>query len=573
MSVAVEAACRLVDALVAGGVSHFCVCPGNRSAPLAFALSGLGGASVSVHIDERAAGFWALGRARESNTPVALVCTSGSAVANLMPAVVEAAAQDVALVLLTADRPAELHGIGADQTMEQASIFAPYAAWRRDVEAPAGLAFEAALLDRIAHEALRAASAGPVHLNLRYRDPLTPPVGWTRPEPRRAGVAASAGVPASQAVAGVTGAAVSVGLSALLAESRRPLVVVGPLAQGHEAVLACAEALDAPIVADGLSGLRVAGAPRVVSTADATLRDSTAPTPDLFVRFGSTPTSRTVREWVDAAARSTGARHVLVRPGARLADAGLTVHDDIDPAALLAAIGATPRVDRGAWTETWLRADAAARAVLDADAAAGALPDEAAAMDATLAALADGDALHVASSMPVRDLELCARALPPGVRVAANRGLNGIDGTLSTALGRASVTPGRTFVVLGDLAFLHDATALVAARDARLTVVVVNNGGGGIFGFLPVALHADVHERFFVTAQDFDVSALCAAFGVAHQRVTPRDSAEAIAGTRRLAGPACIEVACGREASRDGHRALWSRMAAAARGEFAGVGR
>ena len=455
----------LVDQWAADGVRHAVVAPGSRSTPMALALAADERLQLHVFHDERCAAFCALGIGMATGVPAVVLCTSGTAATHFHAAVVEAHHARVPLVVLTADRPPELRGVGAPQTIDQERLYGK-AAWFRE----AGDLARAAWRD-LAHEAFSVAVAGgPAHLNLPFREPLVAEPGELPESFRRSGLAP--GVRRS-----------------LQIDARRPLVVSSRSVDVPSGI---------PVLADPRAG--IAGA---IRHADAILRVVDDLRPDLLVRIGSPPASRVVNEWLAA----TGAHEVC--------DVA-----DYDPYGTVKEVGAVDLSALAAepgWAERWRALDAAAEEAIADVLARHPEPNEPATARRVLAELPSGTNLVVASSMPIRDLEWYATPRAD-VTVRANRGANGIDGTISTAIGVALATGAPTTVLLGDVAFLHDMGALVglARRGIDLRIVVLDNDGGGIFSFLPQAstLPSDRFEQLFGTPHGVRPEEIATAFGV-----------------------------------------------------------
>ena len=587
----------LVEGLVRGGVADVVLSPGSRNTPLVLASLEQPGLRVHVVLDERVAGFVALGLSRAARRPVALACTSGSAGAHYLPAVVEADRSAVPLVLLTADRPPELHGCGAPQTVDQRRLFGTFVRAARDLVGP--LPNDAwALAAAGALEAALGAGGGPVHLNVAFREPLWAP-GLALGAPRAATLGGLSAQPETAvgrlpgqpetAVGRLPGqSAVAVGAPPALvrgasaAASLAPFEGVGApptalrgvarLAAGSLAALAdrlssisrgvlfcgtdsrlsaagaaaLADRLGWPLLAEAASGVRFgSGSRRVVWAYDALVRAG-APAPDLVLQFGRAPISKPVATWL-AEAPTVRVDEGAVRHDPRRSG-GVLVVAEADGFArdLVATLG----VDAGgAERERWCRAWAVAQA--DVEALVERHDDrlwEGAVARAVVRGLPTRAGLHLGSSMPIRDVD----AFVPGVasdpadalRVFANRGANGIDGAIATAAGEALVV-GRVVLLCGDLTFLHDVGGLLAAAElgADLTVVVVDNGGGGIFDFLPIAGHPTAFERCFTTPQSARIDALAAAARAPYARVqTPAELPAALAAAGAHPGLAVVHV-------------------------------
>ncbi|HMC40125.1 MAG TPA: 2-succinyl-5-enolpyruvyl-6-hydroxy-3-cyclohexene-1-carboxylic-acid synthase, partial [Acidimicrobiales bacterium] len=505
----------LCDEWARAGVTHAVVSPGSRSTPLVAALDAEARIRVAVVLDERSAGFTAVGLGRATGRPAVVVTTSGTAAVELHPAVVEAGQDWVPLIAVTADRPPELHHVGAPQTVEQPGLFGPVVRWAADPGVPdaAGAAAWRSLAARSVAEAVAGPEGpGPVHLNLPFREPLLGDAGAIEWPPGRPGaapwhsVAAPGPAPAPPEVVDVV----------CRFAGGRGLIVAGAGSGSHggvAAVLALSEHLGWPVLAEPRSGCRVP-MPDVVSAADSLLRTPSfqAFRPEVVLRLGPPWASKVLNQWLAALAPSVP--QIVVDRWGRWADPDRTATHlaRTSPAALLAALpgdGQEPGPVTE-WLTGWRRGDQAARTVLDRLLGPGGelACSEPAVAQAAVRALPPGGTLVVSSSMPVRDVEWYG---PPaaGVRVVANRGANGIDGVLSTALGVAMADPeASTIALLGDLAFLYDAGALLwaASRPARLKVVVVDNQGGGIFSFLPQAAGPpERFERYWGTPHDVDL--------------------------------------------------------------------
>ncbi len=555
----------LADEWWRNGVREAVVCPGSRSTPMALALVRQSGLRVTVRLDERGAGFFAIGLALASGHATVVLTTSGTAAAELHAAVVEAHHQGVPLVVCTADRPPELRDVGAPQTIEQTHLFGRAVRWSGDLGVPddAARAMWRSFASRAVAEAERGPlGPGPVHLNLPFREPLIGHPGELPPprpdgEPWHriagAGETGAAGEIGAAGEAGEMGSAGDLGDLGDLGELARPgsrgVIVAGGGAGPHrQALTALARELGWPLLADPRSGCRVAGT-AVVAAADALLRHegfAAEMTPEVVLRIGDPWASKVLAGWLSRTA-AEGAVQVAVDPCWAWKDPGrdISLITRRLPGAAGSAAAGTSAGPAGAsaWLQRWVEAEAAAQSAID-----GVLDGHAEASEpATARSLADHvpseGSIVVASSMPVRDLEWFARprALPP--RVFANRGANGIDGVVSTALGvAASGAGGAVFALVGDLAVLHDASALVRPASGRpampAVIVVIDNDGGGIFNFLPQAsdLEDTEFELLFGTPQRPAVAELASACGYGVHEVTlAADFVPALASAREEA--------------------------------------
>lgn len=547
--VALACVSLLVDELVRGGVRHACLTPGSRSTPLALAVARHPGLTLHVHVDERASSFHAVGIARASGAPVVTVCSSGTAVANQLPAVVEASMSCVPVIVLTADRPPELHHTGANQTIDQQRIFGTFARWFVDPGVPAEHAeaarFWRSLGARVAARA-QAEPPGPVHVNLPFREPLVP-----------AGAdvalgAASSGRPDGQpwhvsiAPRRVPTDADMAAVRPLLDRSSRVAIVAGTARRPPLGWARLAAVHRWPVLAEPTSNVRRPGAALTAGellVADAEFRMQHRA--DTVVQIGAAPTTRAMQRFVADAAQL-----IVVDPGGVDPDPGrdAVVTVACEPDDLATALHAEPGVAAAGddWLDSWQRVDGEVRVAVDELLDRWDEPFEGRVARDVAAAAADGATLFAGSSMPVRDLAAYMRPAE-SPRVLANRGASGIDGSVASALGIATVAQ-PAVALIGDLALLHDASALLgsAAADARATIVVVDNDGGGIFSLLPqTALDPREFERLFTTPHGprLDVRSLAAAAGAGYQRIdTAGDVAPAVAGAQRGAGVQLVHV-------------------------------
>jgi len=539
-------AAALFDELARAGVRDVCLCPGSRSAPLAVAVANTAALRCWTHIDERAAAFFALGLARAARRPVALVCTSGTAAANFLPAVAEAHHSGVPLLLLTADRPPELRAWGAGQTIDQLHLYGRHVRWFAEVAVPEvggdALRYARALACRAVAEA-RGAPAGPVHLNLPLREPLEPrevpgdvPRDLRKRDPLAAlGRGEAAYTEVAVGARRADGAAVAA-LAEIVRAHPRGVIACGPLdvaPDGAAAIARLARVAGWPLLADPTSQLRrgphVADAP-VLAAGDLLLRDeafAAAQAPEVVVRIGATPTSKALRLWTE---RHRPRHVVAIDPDgswndpSHLCSALLRAEPGATCSAVCDALGseAVPR-ESSPWLGDFLRAERRASEALQRLARDESSLLEPRAVLELAESLPDDALLYVSNSMPVRDLDAFLPTSSRQLRVLCNRGVNGIDGMVSSALGAAAAGLGRVVLFTGDLAFAHDLTGLLAARGHALpaTLVVVNNDGGGIFSYLPIAAYGDAvrFEANFRTPLGVDFAPAVRSFGAQFTRV------------------------------------------------------
>ncbi len=568
----------IVEELVRQGVELFVVAPGSRSTPLVVAAARHPDARPQIWVDERGAAFFALGFARGSGRAAAVITTSGTAVANLLPAVVEASLDHVPLILLTADRPPELRDVGANQAIDQRGIFGPYVRWSFELPCPDEYLPARMVLTTIDQAVRRATTGdpGPVHLNCPFREPLAPSEqpfdrsclegteGWQRGRAPFNRISVGRRMPDE---ADVRDAA------RLLAGARRGLLVTGALAapEAPQVVGELAAALGWPWITDLRSQLRLGNrTPHHLPHLDRLFAvDPDYWRPDVVLQIGGRFTSKRLQTYLD---RGQAEHHLLIDPHPRRLDPGHRV--------------------------TWcMQSDLGAGCRLLAEAVRGApgggIADDLLSVhqrieDAMESAIADGDtlsepwvarwltthmapehALFVSSSMPIRDVDDYGAIDGPPLRVGANRGASGIDGVIASAAGFARGGGQPCTLLIGDLAVLHDLNALGMLRSELppLTIVVLNNGGGSIFSFLPVAGYEDVFSPFFDTPHSFRFEGVCRMFGLDYRHVASRPAFErAYRAAIDSGSHAVIEVESDQRANLERHRAIEGALEAAVRG-------
>jgi 2-succinyl-5-enolpyruvyl-6-hydroxy-3-cyclohexene-1-carboxylate synthase len=556
--------------LVRDGVEDVVVTPGSRSTPLALGLHAQPALRTWIQLDERSAGFFALGLGRAAGVPAVLVCTSGTAVANYLPAMVEAHHAGVPLIACSADRPPELRDFGAGQTIDQVKIFGPVTRWAADLPVAGEVGS-----DHFRVAAMRAVSAatdgdpGPVHLNWPLREPLEP-TGSVRVEAARPVLAA---VRDAAPLPDVTDH-----LADLVTRERGVIVVGPPPGVGLDAELARAEAIDRfavavgwPVIGEPLTHARGPGSRRsvVVTTADRLLASgdfAKRMEPEVVVRIGRSPTTKPVRLWLE---QHRPERVVLIDPAGHWNEASFTITDHLalEPDIALGGIRSGPR--SSGWLESWRTAEARALQAI-AEVIDGGPLLSGAVCRILLASLPSGSRLMASNSMPVRELDTFSGPDVAPV-VVGNRGASGIDGVGSTALGLAAAHPDRSAALFtGDLALLHDLGGLLAAArlGLHLSVVCIDNDGGGIFAMLPVAgrIPSDDFETLFRTAPQLDLGDLDGLGGIRVRRIeVASELARTIAETMdaREPGVDLMVVPVDRDSDLAQHRAVTDAVAAA----------
>ncbi|HLY48756.1 MAG TPA: 2-succinyl-5-enolpyruvyl-6-hydroxy-3-cyclohexene-1-carboxylic-acid synthase [Solirubrobacteraceae bacterium] len=531
------------------GLRDAATSPGSRCTPLVLSLVRQPGIRCWSHLDERGAGFFALGAAKASGRPVAITCTSGTATANLTPAVIEARWARVPLVVLTADRPPELRDVGAGQTIDQLGLYGRAVKWFFEVGVHDATTERLRWIRTLACRAYATALAGPpgpVHLNFPLREPLV--TGEALPDD----LTGRPGGEPYVIVEPPTAAPPAHGPGPH--PSGRLLVVAGSGTPDPVGLSEFAGRASIPLLADPLSGAR--GGPAAIAHYDLLLRwpeFTAARRPDFVFRVGDLPTSKPMRTWLselaDVPQIAFDPEHTWQDPASVV---GMRLSSRLPQPETIS-------VDAG-WLESWAGPDAAVSAALDS--ALGERLSEPLVARVLSRQLGPETTLFVASSMPIRDLETFAPAHPAGPRVLANRGANGIDGTVASAFGAAAATGKPTVLLIGDVALAHDIGSLLTYRRYRLplTIVLLNNDGGGIFEFLPVAEQVDAFEEHVATPHGLDFAKAADLYGCTYARPqSPSELGRMVARSLDEARTSILEVVTDRKENRDLHR----RVAAA----------
>ncbi|MFZ4515279.1 MAG: 2-succinyl-5-enolpyruvyl-6-hydroxy-3-cyclohexene-1-carboxylic-acid synthase [Acidimicrobiia bacterium] len=568
----------LVDEWVRCGVRHAVVAPGSRSTPLALALAERSELTLSVVIDERSAAFRALGIGKATGVPAVLLCTSGTAAAHFAPAVIEADAARVPMIVCTADRPPELHDVGAAQTIDQQHLYGNAVRWFVDPGVPTDLPDANAVWRTLACRLFTTARgdatrpAGPVHCNLAFREPLVPTGAPLVPTPGRAD-----GAPWVTTVANdiaVDAASVDAVVASVRAHVRGVVLAGWGAWTTPETMRRFARASGWPLLADPISNVRTGE--HAIGTYEALLRApgfADAHTPTIALRVGAPLTSKVTNQWCDARMPQ-----VLLDPfdawldPQRAAMTRITATPDAVLAAAADVLEAAPCVDqaeRDAWFQQWRDADHLARTAITKLLESWDDPFDGRVAHDLVGGLPDGVALFVASSMPVRDLEWFAGART-GIHMYASRGTNGIDGFASTAMGLADGDDIPVIAIGGDLAFLHDINGLLGA-DARASrtvcFVVLDNNGGGIFSFLPQAELPTHFETLWGTPHNRDLAAIARAYGANVCEVATADGVlPAVEDALAAGGCNVVVVRTDRAKNVERHRQVWDVVADALNG-------
>jgi 2-succinyl-5-enolpyruvyl-6-hydroxy-3-cyclohexene-1-carboxylate synthase len=518
-----------VDEWLQCGVRHAVVSPGSRSTPIALEIANRQEIEMHIFHDERSAAFAALGIAKASGIPAILVCSSGTAAVEFHPAVVEAHHSEVPILICTADRPAELQGVGAPQTIDQQNLYG--VSVRKFVNAEVADESESHTWRKIARDLFATSLGkvrGPVHLNLRFREPLMGVATSLPPRHERSAmIADKVDLPSARSLRKLKKAL----------NFKNGVIIAGPENYQIESIFRLAQTLSWPVLADPRSGARVPSK-FVVAAADSILRDEDFAKklqPQVVLRFGTLPASKVVNSWL----ASSGAKQIVITTTPTLADpdqlCALHIVGEIDElCAELVSDRTNGQNNRGdfSWLDLWDTAESSAQKSINAALADEPGLSEPGVARALYGLLPEASNLVVSSSMPIRDVEWFA-APRTGLRVHANRGANGIDGVVSTAVGIALATRQPTTLLIGDIALLHDVNGLIGlvSRETDLRIVVIDNNGGGIFSFLPQAqnLESTKFEKIFGTPHGVNLKMVAQAHQIdTHEVANMSDFAEVL---------------------------------------------
>jgi 2-succinyl-5-enolpyruvyl-6-hydroxy-3-cyclohexene-1-carboxylate synthase len=594
-----------VDELVRSGMRAACTSPGSRSAPLALTLTREPRLRCFSHVDERSSGFFALGLAKASGLPVAVTCTSGTAAAELLPAAIEAHEARVPMLLLTADRPPELRENGAGQAIDQLKLYGSAAKWFFEVgthdATPERLRWMRTLACRAYATALEGRS-GVVHLNFPLREPLVtdeplPDDTSTRADraPYVLRTPLTPGSPARHIGFGLgrCGETIDAARRGVVVAGRDERLPIGGQPSVGQLAAAFAATRGWPLLADPMSGAR--RGPAAIAHYDALLRDdafAASVAPDLVLRVGDLPVSKPLRGWL---AGLTEAEQIALDPDGAWQDPSSVLSSSLalDPAMALRALTSSSVPSDPEWLARWRSADELASEAIFGVVRESGLSEPAVAAELGVL-LPENATLFVSSSMPVRDIETFWPARSELPRVLCNRGANGIDGVVSSAFGAAAASAGPVVLLIGDVALAHDLGGLLASKRLalKLTIVLLNNDGGGIFDFLPVAesrlaraaeprpeaerdpigaaasalaaaagQDGDIYTRHIATPTGLDFADAARLYGLGHERVadvaTFREALERALAAERSA---IVEVRTDRDANVRLHREVWSAV-------------
>ncbi|MEN1970290.1 2-succinyl-5-enolpyruvyl-6-hydroxy-3-cyclohexene-1-carboxylic-acid synthase [Lentibacillus sp. N15] len=563
---------NFVDELVASGLTEVVISPGSRSTPLAMTIMEHPKMNQWIVLDERSAAFFALGMAKKKQRPVAIVCTSGTAAANYFPAVVEAHYSRVPLVVLTADRPHELRDVGAPQAIEQVKLYGDYVKWFNEMALPEAtqtmLAYVRGKASRAVHLAMEG-NSGPVHLNFPLREPLIPDFTI---EDLWGEQASTHYYPTLDGAKRLHREQVATVYKKLM-RKEKGIIVCGPQDRGDvpAAITKLAQVLQVPVLADPLSGMRSGAHDKVhvIEGYDAFLRSEQIRKqlkPDYIIRFGAMPVSkpylfyvkehRDVEQWI-----------VEEHTGYREPAGNKTEFIYADPALLCDDLTqiASEKAHDTSWFTQWEQMNQITRNHLDV----AALPEEQAltegeAVRCLFTALPEASTVYVGNSMAIRDVDTFFLTTEKNLHVLGNRGANGIDGMVSSGLG-AATDGSPTTLLLGDLSFFHDMNGLLAAKQYKLnmTILLINNNGGGIFSYLPQADHQDHFEALFGTPSNLSFHHAIEMYGGHYElAVNQTQLRKALDKSYKEQGLSVIEVQTDREYNKQWHRQKWQAIEA-----------
>lgn len=575
-----------VDELARAGVHNVCIAPGSRSTPLALMFARHPDMKVWLNLDERANSFFALGMAKASRKPVAILCSSGTATANFFPAVVEARMGHSPLIVLTADRPPELRDVGAPQAIDQIRLFGAYPKWSVEVAQPEAtpdlLRYARTVAGRAAATA-RSEPAGPVHLNFPFREPLIPlpadagDIHCGNSDPAWTGRDTGEGYVSVDSGPRVLDGPELDSLAADLTRFERGIIVCGPQFDCQLAgpLTRLGVALGFPVLTDPLSLVRCGPHSRdvVIDSYDAFLRDQQVGEhlkPDLVLRFGAMPTSKPVLLFLR---RFPAVRHVVIGEGWE--DPMLMAARMVNADPRRTCEGLLERLDgygrrSSAWLAEWQSVERTARRAITDVVASMKEPFEGRVFSELAGLLPEDATLWASSSMPVRDLDTFFPGSSRRLTFLSNRGANGIDGVISSALGASTVSDGPLVLTIGDIAFYHDMNGLLAAKLHSLsaTVILINNDGGGIFSFLPQARHGEHFEELFGTPHGLNFRPAAELYGASYHLTDGwEDFRQSVQSALHEPGLNIVEVKTDRGRNATLHQEVWTTVSAALAGE------
>jgi len=567
----------IVEGLVRAGVTCFSISPGSRATPLTLATSQQKQARPVIHFDERGAAFYALGHSRATGTPSALICTSGTAAANYFPAIIEASVDCVPLVILTADRPPELRETGANQTIDQSKLFGDYVRWQMDVPCPDEKIppeFVLTTIDQAVYRAIRP-PAGPVHLNFMFREPLAPDKQKRNFNEYLKNIATwmkSSGAYTKYEKTKLRLSRESIkNVAKVFNSSKSGLIVAGKMStEDAESVVSLAEKTGWPVFPDIASGLRLGSKNKnVVPYFDLLLlaEESRKLNPDTVIHFGSQPVSKRLNQFLDTARPKNYVR-ISNRPDRLDPHHQVTDRIECQIREFCAALAeSVHKSSSSAITNKLLDVSSKVNGVIAevVGTSQSSRLTEPATARIISQTISKNSALFLASSLPVREMDMYAAPGSHSVPVEYNRGASGIDGTIASAIGYANGLKKPVTLLIGDLAFLHDLNSLALVNESKfpVTIVILNNDGGGIFSFLPVAEIGNAFEKFFGTPHGLSFEKSAGQFGISYfHPKTAGDFKRIYSNTQKKKNSSIIEIATSRKANWELHQKMAHKIKA-----------
>ncbi|KQL53223.1 2-succinyl-5-enolpyruvyl-6-hydroxy-3-cyclohexene-1-carboxylate synthase [Heyndrickxia shackletonii] len=554
-----------IQELVFNGVKDVVISPGSRSTPLAMMIAEHPDLAYHINIDERSAAFFALGMAKQTRKPVALLCTSGTAAANYYPAIVEAKISRVPLIVLTADRPHELRDIGAPQSIDQINLYGKHVKWFVEMSIPDPNEelhyFVRTTAARAVNLSLQA-PAGPVHLNFPFREPLIPRLEPSPFEETKQSVKSSQGKLILS-----NGELERICMD--LETQPKGLIICGVIDEPDfaQAVLTLSERLGYPIIADPLSQLRsgLHSSEAIIDNYDSFLKDGKYEeklSPEVIIRFGAMPVSKPLTLFLKKLKKVD---HYIIDSGSGWRDPIKMGTQMIHADEILFCEGISSRIKNepnNKWLQIWQQLNRNTRKIVTKTIEDVQELDEGRVVLELTKLLPNNSTLFVGNSMPIRDVDTFFHNNQKNIRVMANRGANGIDGVVSSAIG-ASVYGENLFLIIGDLSFFHDLNGLLAAKmhHLNITIIVINNNGGGIFSFLPQASSSKNFENLFGTPIDVEFEYAVKMYGGNYKKVTNwNEFQSSINRAIETSGLNVIEVPTNREKNVQTHRNMWNHV-------------
>ncbi|WP_313894470.1 2-succinyl-5-enolpyruvyl-6-hydroxy-3-cyclohexene-1-carboxylic-acid synthase [Psychrobacillus sp.] len=548
---------RFVETVKIAGVTDVVICPGSRSTPLAYAFAKSEDFKLYRQIDERSAAFFALGIAKAKKTPVVLLCTSGTAAANFFPAIVEAFYARVPLLVVTADRPHELREVGAPQTIDQVNLFGKHVKWTVDFPIPEDSEEGLAFIERHIHRAIstsRTLPMGPVHINVPFREPLLINMEKSSSATQMSLTEMGQLVPSEEFLTWY---------KKLLMAEEKGLLIVGDSIHSTEGFWEFAKSLQWPVLVDPLSNLR-GSVPEeymhlCIDQYDAILKNETfgkIAVADVVIRFGAQPVSKPLTLFLKASKPKV---YVVVDESSIFRDSIhlVTHHVQVGAASLWSPL---EQKNSSTYLEDWSKANDIATACIQTYIKEE--NDEGALAGLFFESLLDGVDLFASSSMPIRDVDTFFNKTTKDIQIYCNRGTNGIDGVVSTAFGVHAATSRPGYLLIGDLAFLHDVNGLIMSRFQKsdMTIVVMNNDGGGIFSYLPQSAETNYFEHLFGTPTGLEFSHIAAMYDAQYDAIHTKKELQIALEQPKTKDVRIIEVFTNRQVNTETHRKLWTAI-------------